>query len=114
VGELLHSEADEMWSLSGKDPTAPMSTSYRGAVEHFDRMRALLDIVGWDAEDGDKDVAVDLNEHTDALYGALSSEMEDLHAHVLPDEPTTREAWEPYFQLRELREQLDARIEVTA
>jgi hypothetical protein len=113
VAERLGISASEMWSLSEKEPDVPMSASYQGALRHLDNIRALLDLVGWESQAGDKAVVIDLNEHTDALYGAASFEAEDLRDNILPKEPT-RAGWDMYFQLRDLVETLDGRIAVTA
>jgi hypothetical protein len=44
---------------------------YREPLEHFDRVRALLDLIGWSALDPAVEVRVDLREHRQAVLDAL-------------------------------------------
>lgn len=48
---------------------------YREPLEHFDRVRALLDLIGWDETDSSAEVRVDLREHRRAILDALRMEM---------------------------------------
>jgi hypothetical protein len=48
---------------------------YREPLEHFDRVRALLDLIGWDATDTPAEVHIDLHEHQGAILDALRVEM---------------------------------------
>jgi hypothetical protein len=44
---------------------------YREPLEHFDQVRALLDLIGWGETDPPVEVSVDLHEHRRALTDAL-------------------------------------------
>jgi len=44
---------------------------YREPLEHFDAVRALLDLIGWGETDPPVEVSVDLHEHRRSLTGAL-------------------------------------------
>lgn len=48
---------------------------YREPLAHFDRVRALLDLIGWGATDPAAEVSVDLREHQQAVLDALGVAM---------------------------------------
>jgi hypothetical protein len=48
---------------------------YRDPLAHFDRVRALLDMIGWGATDPAAEVSVDLCEHRQAVLDALGVAM---------------------------------------
>ncbi|HEV3319487.1 MAG TPA: hypothetical protein VG053_07120 [Solirubrobacteraceae bacterium] len=48
---------------------------YREPLAHFDRVRALLDLIGWSATDPAVGVSVDLSEHRQAILDALGVAM---------------------------------------
>jgi len=48
---------------------------YREPLEHFDQIRALLDLIGWDATGPPAEVRVDMREHQQAILDALRVEM---------------------------------------
>jgi hypothetical protein len=48
---------------------------YREPLAHFDRVRALLDLIGWAATDPPAEVSVDLREHRHAVLDALGVAM---------------------------------------
>jgi len=48
---------------------------YREPLSHFDRVRALLDTIGWAATDPPAEVSVDLREHRHAVLDALGVAM---------------------------------------
>ena len=48
---------------------------YREPLAHFDRVRALLDMIGWGATDPAVEVSVDLREHRHAVLDALGVAM---------------------------------------
>jgi hypothetical protein len=108
VCESLKNAAEDHWGYSDRRARVGMSTAYHGALEHFDRKRALLDVLGWDWEADGKEVEVDLDQHADALHGAVSGEIEDLRENALADKDTPREVIEDYLQLADLLQILDA------
>lgn len=48
---------------------------YREPLAHFDRVRALLDLIGWNATDPAVEVRADLSEHRQAILDALGVAM---------------------------------------
>jgi hypothetical protein len=48
---------------------------YREPLVHFDRVRALLDLIGWGATDPAVEVSVDLSEHRQAILDAFGVAM---------------------------------------
>jgi hypothetical protein len=48
---------------------------YRESLAHFDRVRTLLDTIGWGATDPAAEVSVDLREHRHAVLDALGVAM---------------------------------------
>jgi hypothetical protein len=48
---------------------------YREPLEHFDQIRTLLDLIGWDDTGTPAEVRVDLREHQRAILDALGVEM---------------------------------------
>jgi hypothetical protein len=48
---------------------------YREPLEHFDQLRALLDLIGWDDTSTPAEVRVNLREHQRAILAALGVEM---------------------------------------
>lgn len=48
---------------------------YREPLAHFDRVRALLDLIGWSATDPAVEVRADLSEHRQAILDALGVAM---------------------------------------
>jgi hypothetical protein len=48
---------------------------YREPLTHFDRVRALLNTIGWAATDPPAEVSVDLHEHRHAILDALGVAM---------------------------------------
>jgi len=49
------------------------------AVARFDRTRALLDALGWNERDPERDVEVDLDRHRQVIVEALSEALEGEH-----------------------------------
>jgi hypothetical protein len=96
---------------------------YREPLEHFDAVRALLDLIGWGETDPPVEVSVDLREHrralTDALQIALLAGNDDLEEAEAIDAQRARRAEPPkreattrrVLALREFVAAVEAQVE---
>jgi len=104
----LSDEAFEQWTATRPGEERPLPTSYRGTLKHFDRTRALLDVLGWDCDAHADGVEVDLQEHGALLYSTVVESFEDLQENVMRDSTRPREVAALIVGLHEYHELLAA------
>jgi hypothetical protein len=82
VGSLrdgLHSEigkaADEISFVTFQSGRERHPGRYREPIAHFDKARALLDLISWDEEEGPDEVCINLREHRQAMLDALRTQV---------------------------------------
>lgn len=75
----LHSEigtaAEEILAVTWETDRAEHPAWYGEPIEHLDRVRRLLDLIGWSANSKPGEVQIDVREHSQLVLDALNTEL---------------------------------------
>jgi hypothetical protein len=82
--------AEEL-ATAARPPGREASGEWLKAVARFDRTRILLDAIGWNEDDPERDAEIDLNRHRQVIVAALTDELSVEHDLMDTDDQRQRE-----------------------